>query len=83
VERENIFLLACCREASAAWLKAMSNVTATVMRDGGAREMPLSDLVPGGITNLSAGDMIPVVSKTSSSGSSTASPTQIAATGQG
>ena len=37
----------------------MIHVTATVMRDGEAREMPLRDLVPGDIIKLSAGDMIP------------------------
>lgn len=40
-------------------LKAMIHVTATVVRDGTAAEMPLRDLVPGDIVNLSAGDMIP------------------------
>ena len=37
----------------------MIHVTATVIRDGDAREMPLRDLVPGDIIKLSAGDMIP------------------------
>jgi Mg2+-importing ATPase len=46
-------------DAAAAKLKAMIHVTATVIRDGDAREMPLRDLVPGDIINLSAGDMIP------------------------
>jgi Mg2+-importing ATPase len=46
-------------DAAAAKLKAMIHVTATVIRDGKAREMPLRDLVPGDIINLSAGDMIP------------------------
>jgi Mg2+-importing ATPase len=45
--------------AAAAKLKAMIHVTATVIRDGEAREMPLRDLVPGDIVKLSAGDMIP------------------------
>ena len=45
--------------AAAAKLKAMIHVTATVVRDGQARELPLRDLVPGDIINLSAGDMIP------------------------
>jgi P-type Mg2+ transporter len=40
-------------------LKAMIHVTATVVRDGTAREIPLRDLVPGDIINLAAGDMIP------------------------
>ncbi len=46
-------------DAAAAKLKAMIHVTATVMRDGKAVEMPLRDLVPGDIIKLSAGDMIP------------------------
>ena len=46
-------------DSAAAKLKAMIHVTATVIRDGAAREMPLRDLVPGDIIKLSAGDMIP------------------------
>ena len=46
-------------DSAAAKLKAMIHVTATVVRDGKAREIPLRDLVPGDIINLSAGDMIP------------------------
>jgi magnesium-transporting ATPase (P-type) len=46
-------------DAAAAKLKAMIHVTATVIRDGTAREIPLCDLVPGDIVQLSAGDMIP------------------------
>jgi Mg2+-importing ATPase len=46
-------------DAAAAKLKAMIHVTATVVRDGNARELPLRDLVPGDIIHLSAGDMIP------------------------
>ncbi len=46
-------------DAAAAKLKAMIHVTATVVRDGAAKEMPLRDLVPGDIIKLSAGDMIP------------------------
>ena len=46
-------------DAAAAKLKAMIHVTATVLRDGVAKEMPLRDLVPGDIIQLSAGDMIP------------------------
>jgi Mg2+-importing ATPase len=44
---------------AAAKLKAMISVTATVVRDGQAREIPLQKLVPGDIVKLSAGDMIP------------------------
>ncbi|MGB7758805.1 MAG: cation-transporting P-type ATPase [Bryobacteraceae bacterium] len=36
-------------DAAAAKLKAMIHVTATVTRDGSAREMPLRDLVPGDV----------------------------------
>ena len=46
-------------DSAAAKLKAMIHVTATVIRDGAARELPLRDLVPGDIIKLSAGDMIP------------------------
>jgi P-type Mg2+ transporter len=46
-------------DSAAAQLKAMIHVTATVIRDGAAREMPLRDLVPGDMIKLSAGDMIP------------------------
>ena len=46
-------------DAAAAKLKAMIHVTATVVRDGVAREIPLRDLVPGDIIKLAAGDMIP------------------------
>ncbi len=46
-------------DAAAAALKAMIHVTATVVRDGVEKEMPLLDLVPGDIVKLSAGDMIP------------------------
>ena len=44
---------------AAAKLKAMIKVTATVMRDGQAKEIPLQQLVPGDVVKLSAGDMIP------------------------
>ena len=46
-------------DAAAQKLKAMIHVTATVVRDGAAREIPLRDLVPGDIIKLAAGDMIP------------------------
>jgi P-type Mg2+ transporter len=46
-------------DTAAAKLKAMIKVTATVIRDGIAKEVPLKDLVPGDIVKLSAGDMIP------------------------
>ena len=46
-------------DSAAAKLKAMISVTATVVRDGQPRELPLQQLVPGDIVKLSAGDMIP------------------------
>jgi Mg2+-importing ATPase len=46
-------------DAAAAKLKAMIRVTATVVRDGMAREIPLGELVPGDLVKLGAGDMIP------------------------
>jgi Mg2+-importing ATPase len=44
---------------AAAALRAMIHVTATVIRDGKPREVPLHEVVPGDIVVLSAGDMIP------------------------
>ena len=44
---------------AAAKLKAMISVTATVLRDGQSREIPLGQLVPGDVVLLAAGDMIP------------------------
>ncbi|HEV2438304.1 MAG TPA: magnesium-translocating P-type ATPase [Verrucomicrobiae bacterium] len=46
-------------DQAAAKLKAMIKVTATVLRDGQPKEVPLQHLVPGDIVKLSAGDMIP------------------------
>ena len=46
-------------DSAAEKLKAMIHVTATVVRDGAAREVPLRELVPGDIIKLAAGDMIP------------------------
>ena len=45
--------------SAAAKLKAMISVTATVLRDGQPREMPVSQLVRGDVVTLAAGDMIP------------------------
>ena len=53
------FLQEARADAAAAKLKAMIHVTATVIRDGKASEIPLRDLVPGDVIQLSAGDMIP------------------------
>jgi len=44
---------------AAAKLKAMIKVTATAVRDGQPKEVPLQQLVPGDMVRLSAGDMIP------------------------
>jgi Mg2+-importing ATPase len=44
---------------AAAKLKAMVFVNATIVRDGQPREIPVSQLVPGDVVNLTAGDMIP------------------------
>lgn len=46
-------------DTAAAKLKAMISVTATVIREGQTREVPLADLVPGDVVKLAAGDMIP------------------------
>jgi Mg2+-importing ATPase len=46
-------------EVSVAKLKSMIRVTATVLRDGQPREVPLAGLVSGDVIRLSAGDMIP------------------------
>src|ERR1039458_5036380 len=46
-------------DSAAAKLKAMIKVTATVVREGKAAEVPLQCLVPGDIVILCAGDMIP------------------------
>ena len=44
---------------AAARLKAMISVMATVIRSGQSREIPISQLVPGDVVALAAGDMIP------------------------
>ncbi|MGD0837986.1 MAG: magnesium-translocating P-type ATPase [Polyangia bacterium] len=46
-------------DTAAARLKAMIKVTATVVREGVAREIALAELVPGDVIRLTAGDMIP------------------------
>ena len=46
-------------DTAAAKLKEMIRVTATVIRAGQQREIPLADLVPGDLVRLAAGDMIP------------------------
>jgi Mg2+-importing ATPase len=46
-------------DSAAAALKAMISVTATVVRGGTAREVPLAQVAPGDVVKLAAGDMIP------------------------
>ncbi|MBK9712465.1 MAG: magnesium-translocating P-type ATPase [Kouleothrix sp.] len=46
-------------DAAAAQLTAMVHTTATVVREGSARDIPLRLLVPGDIVQLSAGDLVP------------------------
>jgi Mg2+-importing ATPase len=46
-------------DSAAAKLKAMISVSATALRDGTPREIPLAHLVPGDVVQLAAGDMIP------------------------
>jgi Mg2+-importing ATPase len=46
-------------DAAAEKLKAMINVTGTVVRAGKELEIPIKQLVPGDVVQLSAGDMIP------------------------
>ena len=46
-------------DTAAAALKAMISVTATVVRGGTPREVPLAQVVPGDVVKLAAGDMIP------------------------
>ena len=40
-------------------LRASVAVRATVLRDGAAREVPVSELVPGDVIRLAAGDLVP------------------------
>jgi Mg2+-importing ATPase len=46
-------------DTAAAKLRAMIHVTATVLRDGVIKEIPLAQIVPGDIVKLAAGDMVP------------------------
>jgi P-type Mg2+ transporter len=46
-------------DTAAARLKAMISVTATVLRGGQAREIPVAQIVPGDVVKLAAGDMVP------------------------
>jgi P-type Mg2+ transporter len=46
-------------DSAAARLKALISVSATVVRDGTPREIPVAQLVPGDLVQLAAGDMIP------------------------
>ncbi len=45
--------------STAAKLKAMISVTATVFRDGAPQEVAIAQLVPGDVVQLTAGDMVP------------------------
>ena len=46
-------------DRAAAALRAMIHVTATAVRDGVTREIPLAAIVPGDVVHLGAGDMFP------------------------
>ncbi len=46
-------------DSAAEKLKAMVSTTATVIREGQRKEIPLRELVPGDVVRLSAGDMVP------------------------
>ena len=46
-------------DTAAAELKKMVHTTATALRDGQQREIPLAQVVPGDIVLLAAGDMVP------------------------
>jgi len=46
-------------DKAAAKLKAMVSTTATVMREGSRKEIPMREIVVGDIVLLSAGDMVP------------------------
>ncbi|MCL2448581.1 MAG: cation-transporting P-type ATPase, partial [Polyangiaceae bacterium] len=46
-------------DTAAKKLQAMITVTATVVRDAAAREVPVAELVPGDVVELAAGNMIP------------------------
>jgi len=46
-------------DSTAAKLKAMISVNATVLRNEQPREIPLGQIVPGDVVQLAAGDMIP------------------------
>jgi Mg2+-importing ATPase len=50
-------------EKSAEMLRKKVVTTATVLRDGAKKEIPLSSLVPGDIIHLSAGDIVPADSR--------------------
>lgn len=46
-------------DEAATKLKAMVSTTATALRDGARKEVPLKELVPGDVITLAAGDMVP------------------------
>jgi Mg2+-importing ATPase len=46
-------------DTAAATLRAMIRVTATVLREGASRTVPLREVVPGDVVALVAGDLVP------------------------
>lgn len=46
-------------DVAAAKLRAMIHITTTVLREGTEQDVPVSQVVPGDIVKLAAGDMIP------------------------
>jgi Mg2+-importing ATPase len=46
-------------DSAAEQLKKMVHTTATVLRDGEQREIPMTEVVPGDMVLLAAGDMVP------------------------
>ena len=50
-------------ERAAEILREKIHTTTTVLRDGTKQEVPLSDIVPGDIVHLSAGDIVPADSR--------------------
>ena len=53
------FTLAYRSQQAAARLRQQVGHTATVLRDGGVRELPARDVVPGDVVQLRAGDLVP------------------------
>src|SRR5690606_2346402 len=53
------FLQQVCAEAAVSALRRMTAAQATVLRDGCRRHVPASELVPGDIVLVEAGDTVP------------------------